>query len=151
MRSKKSQNSISLTEAKTKSQKDKDYRALLERYFESSPGSSVDKLNNFPKYVPRQSLTRFLAKYEIFKQVLNVQGSIVECGVFMGGGLMTWALLSSILEPVNYQRQIVGFDTYAGIPSLSPKDRTSTSARCKRVSWPPTPTRTFRSVFGSST
>jgi hypothetical protein len=132
MTSKKSQNNISLTEEKTKSQEDKDYRVLLERYFQSSRGSIVDKLNNFSKYVPRQSLTRFLAKYEIFKQVLNVQGSIVECGVFMGGGLMTWALLSSILEPVNHQRRIIGFDTFSGIPSLSPEDRTSSSARCKR-------------------
>ena len=132
MMSKKNQNGTSLTEEKTKSQLDRDYRVLLERYFERSLGSNVEKLNNFAKYVPRQSLTRFLSKYEIFKQVLNVQGSVVECGVFMGGGLMTWALLSSILEPVNHQRRIIGFDTFAGIPSLSPEDATSTSVRCKR-------------------
>ena len=44
---------------------------------------------------------------------------------------MTWALLSSILEPVNHQRKIIGFDTFDGIPSLLEEDRTSSSERCK--------------------
>jgi hypothetical protein len=49
----------------------------------------------------------------------------------MGGGLLTWALFSSILEPVNHQRKIIGFDTFSGIPTIADEDRTSTSARCK--------------------
>jgi Macrocin-O-methyltransferase (TylF) len=122
---------ISLSEKKTQRQTDIEYRARLEQYFNNSLGSSVNKLNNFAKYVPRQTLTRFICKYEIFKLVLPVHGSIVECGVFMGGGLMTWALLSSILEPVNHQRKVIGFDTFSGIPRLTEEDRTSTSARCR--------------------
>ena len=31
-----------------------------------------------------QNLTRFLVLYEIFKQVLEVKGSIIECGVNHG-------------------------------------------------------------------
>jgi hypothetical protein len=122
---------MTLAEMTSQSQADKEYRARLEDYFGRSIGSNVEKLENFTKYVPRQTLTRFLAKYEIFKEVLTVQGSIVECGVHMGGGLMTWALLSSMLEPTNHQRRIVGFDTFAGIPHLSDEDLTSESARCR--------------------
>ena len=110
---------------------DADYRSRLEEYFGTSIGSNVEKLKNFAKYVPRQSMTTFLSKYELFKRLLTVQGSIIECGVFMGGGLMTWAALSSILEPVNHQRRIIGFDTFSGIPSLAPEDGTSDSERCK--------------------
>lgn len=80
------------------------------------------KLENFPKYVRRQHLKRFLAMYEIFKLILPVKGSIVECGVFKGFGVMTWAKLSTMLEPENFTRRIYAFDTFAGFPSVSDKD-----------------------------
>lgn len=44
------------------------------------------KLNNFEKFVPRQSLARFIARYELFKMIKNTKGSIIECGVHYGGG-----------------------------------------------------------------
>ena len=47
----------------------------------------------------------------MFKEILNVHG-IVECGVLYGNGTMTFAHLSSILEPVNFTRKIIGFDTF---------------------------------------
>ena len=37
--------------------------------FDSNPSSWETKLENFPKYVRRQNLTRFLALYEIFKKI----------------------------------------------------------------------------------
>jgi len=81
------------------------------------------RLENFPKYVRRQHLKRFLAMYEIFKLVLPVKGSIVECGVFKGFGVMTWAKLSTMLEPENLTRRIYAFDTFAGFPNVSEKDK----------------------------
>jgi hypothetical protein len=108
---------------------DQEVRENLDRYFSESIGTNLDKLNNFPKYVTRQALCRFLVKYEIFKKVLNVHGSIIECGVLFGGGLMTFAQLSAIFEPLNHQRKIIGFDTFCGFPEISDKDRrTSDSA-----------------------
>ena len=104
-----------------------EFRGNLETYFQASPGSNVEKLENFAKYVPRQNLTSFLAQYELFKKVLYVQGSIIECGVYLGGSLMTFAHLSSILEPVNFQRRIIGFDTFSGYPTLSDKDNSEAS------------------------
>lgn len=91
--------------------------------FERNPDAWEQKLENFPKYVRRQNLTRFLALYEIFKRVLEVKGSIVECGVFRGFGVMSWAKLSAILEPVNLTRRIYGFDSFSGFPSLTARDR----------------------------
>lgn len=90
--------------------------------FERNPGSWESKLENFPKYVRRQNLTRFLTLYEIFKRAIPVKGSIVECGVYQGFGIMTWAKLSALLEPVNLTRRIYGFDTFAGFPSVSEQD-----------------------------
>lgn len=95
------------------------------RVFDRCPDPVEVRLENFPKYVRRQHLKRFLALYEIFKLVLPVKGSIVECGVFRGFGVMSWAKLSAMLEPENLIRRIYGFDTFAGFPSVSERDRTS--------------------------
>lgn len=55
--------------------------------------------------------------------MLNVHGSIVECGVLLGGGLMTWAVLSEIFEPINHLRRVIGFDTFSGFASIAPEDK----------------------------
>jgi len=96
----------------------------LENIFVNCPETIATKLENFPKYVRRQHLKRFLAMYEIFKLILPVKGSIVECGVFRGFSLMAWAKLSTILEPENLTRRIYGFDTFNGFPTISETDRT---------------------------
>jgi hypothetical protein len=95
----------------------------IEKIFLACSDSVETRLENFPKYVRRQHLKRFLAMYELFKRVLHVKGSVVECGVFRGFGLMSWAKLSTILEPENLTRRIYGFDTFAGFPSVSDADR----------------------------
>ncbi len=90
--------------------------------FERSNDPVGIRLENFPKYVRRQNLTRFIALYELFKLVQRVKGSIVECGVNRGFGLMSWAKLSAILEPINLTRRIYGFDTFTGFPDPHRKD-----------------------------
>src|SRR6266699_5969811 len=95
----------------------------VERIFLECTDPVEIRLENFPKYVRRQHLKRFLAMYEIMKLVLPVKGSIVECGVYRGFGLMSWAKLSTILEPENLTRRIYGFDTFNGFPTVSSSDR----------------------------
>ncbi len=104
---------------------------LLREAFEANPFPFETRMENFPKYVRRQNLTRFLALYEIFKRVLPVKGSIVECGVNHGFGFMSWAKFSAIMEPVNLTRRIYGFDTFEGFPSLAEADRAASSSHVK--------------------
>jgi len=91
--------------------------------FENNPATTDKKLDNFPKYIKRQKVTRYLALYELFKLALPVKGSIVECGVNEGFGLMSWANFSSVLEPNNLTRRIYGFDTFEGFASITGKDK----------------------------
>lgn len=114
------------------SEKERSYYDSLEDHFAESDGSSLEKLRNFAKYVPRQDLSLFIAKYEMFRRVLSIHGSIVEGGVHLGGGLMTFAQLSTVLEPVNYQRKIIGFDTFEGFPGLAQEDAGSKSEMAKK-------------------
>ena len=102
------------------------------KLFERNNDILERKLENFPKYVKKQNLTRFLVLYEIFKKVLDVKGSVIECGVNQGFGLMSWAKFSSILEPVNLTRRIYGFDSFSGFPSVSQKDLSAKSKHVKK-------------------
>jgi len=107
-----------------KTETEQEVGKALESVFVNCPDSIEAKLENFPKYARRQPLKRFLALYEIFKKVLPVKGSIVECGVFRGFSLLSWAKLSTILEPENLTRRIYGIDSFgAGFPSVSDVDR----------------------------
>lgn len=99
-----------------------DSKGDREIYWHESAATVDEKLEAFPKYVSRSALSRFIVKHEIFKRVLPVQGSIVECGVYTGGGLMTWANLSAVYEPLNHRRRVIGFDTFEGFPRVSPID-----------------------------
>jgi len=115
----------------TRSEKEQSYAARIEQCIADSPFSNLERLQNFTLYTPRQDLTNFLVRYEIFKRVLAVQGSIIEYGVLRGGGLMAWAQFSAILEPTNHQRRVVGFDTFSGFPKLSTHDRLSESDQAR--------------------
>jgi hypothetical protein len=97
--------------------------------FENSEASIEVKLNNFPKYVSQRKIARFLTHYELFKMQLHVKGSIVDCGVFHGGSLLTWARLSAIFEPFNYHRKIIGFDSFEGFPSVDNVDSGNKNAK----------------------
>lgn len=106
---------------------DKELFGKYGAYFSESPLPTELKLLNFPKYIRRQDISRFLAKNELFKIQLDVPGVIIECGCYAGGGLMTYAQLSSIYEPYNHQRKIYSFDTFSGFPELSEKDNRQNS------------------------
>ena len=100
----------------------KNFNEKLAETFEKSNLATEDKLINFPRFVNRRDVATFLNRYEIFKKTLNVHGAIVECGVNLGAGLFSWLHFSSILEPYNSSRYIIGFDTFEGFQSLNKND-----------------------------
>jgi hypothetical protein len=78
------------------SSKDQSAYSLADEAFQGSSIPLIDKLEAFPRFATKRSLARFLAKHEIFKKIVGTTGIIVECGVFNGAGLFTWAQLSNI-------------------------------------------------------
>lgn len=56
-------------------------------------------------------LQKLNARYDIFKTTLNIPGSIVECGVFKGAGLMHWLKLLKLYTPFE-KKHVFGFDTF---------------------------------------
>lgn len=120
-------------EPKNQSGNDLSQFERINQFFEQDAGSVLNKVDAFPKYATRQSIAKFLTKYELFKQILHVNGSIVEAGVLHGGGTLAWAKLSSILEPTNHTRKIIGFDTFEGFPSVDEKDFKGTDGSLIKV------------------
>jgi hypothetical protein len=59
------------------------------------------------------ALSKLLARYEIFKRIFDLPGDIVDCGVYRGASLFTWANLIEIFAP-HSQKVVIGFDTFAG-------------------------------------
>ncbi len=118
-------------ETKNQSASDLEYVNEIEKLWQDSEDSTVEKLEAFTKFISRQSLTKFLARSSIFQKQLEVNGSIVEVGVHRGASFMAWAHLSSIFEPVNYLREIIGFDTFEGFKNINPKDATGRSEHLK--------------------
>lgn len=78
--------------------------------------------DNFGKYAIDIELSRYLCRYELFKKILNIKGSIIECGVKSGSGLMQWYRLSTFLEPRANFRTVYGFDTFCGFPAVGEFD-----------------------------
>jgi len=101
------------------STKDKSAYRLTEDAFSKSTIPLLDKLEAFTRFSTKRSIARFIVKHEMYKKILHSTGIIVECGVFNGSGLFTWAQLQNIYEPTNYTRKIVGFDTFSGFPEVN--------------------------------
>lgn len=116
---------FSMLNPEDQTERDRLFSREMDRYYASSLGTNLDKLRSFTKYVPRQALTTFLAKHALFQKVLEVHGNIIECGVYLGAGLMTWAQLSAIYEPVNHIRRVIGFDTFEGFVNVNDRDKSS--------------------------
>ena len=105
------------------SKKDKDEMSLINEILETTNESGFNILDNFTKYTQLSTISRFLTRYEVYKLQLGIPGVILDIGVGRGSSLFTWAKLSEIFEPVNYTREIHGFDTFDGMSKIDNKDK----------------------------
>ena len=67
--------------------------------------------DKFLKDTDVSRLQKILARYELFKKILEVPGDICECGVFKGSGIFTWVKLMKLFKP-NNNFSVVGFDLF---------------------------------------
>lgn len=79
-------------------------------------------MQNLSLFISSKNLSRMLFFDHIYKQIVDVQGSVMEFGTRYGPNLAIFAALRGIYEPLNRMRKIIGFDTFKGFPSISDKD-----------------------------
>ncbi|WP_299471653.1 TylF/MycF/NovP-related O-methyltransferase [uncultured Roseibium sp.] len=107
------------------SESEKSYAEQRDELLSSTPSHDVAAAPFV--YAERQTVTSSLTRMDLFRKVLEVQGAIVECGVHKANSLFLYYHLSTILEPYNFNRKIIGFDTFEGFRSLSSKDDSNLS------------------------
>lgn len=85
-----------------------------------------EAFNSFIFSEDRKVLHKLLYRYHLFEMVKNLPGDIVECGVFKGSGLFTWAKLIELFCPFEIKK-VVGFDFFDQnfISELAEKDKES--------------------------
>jgi hypothetical protein len=85
--------------------------------------------NNPYLFATRQEIGDTLARFELFKKIVNVPGYIVECGSNTGNHLMLLALFSTVLEPYAINRKLISFDTFDGFRSINEKEDGNLSSK----------------------
>ncbi len=113
---------MSITIKTLASTNEKENRQAFFELYKNSPVTDSELLANVGLYQKRQDFTKQLFFHEIYQQILGVHGVIMEFGTRWGQNLVTLHNLRSILEPFNYSRRIIGFDTFAGFESINAKD-----------------------------
>lgn len=94
----------------------------LSEFFEKHAIDSRLILRNFPLYARRVTLKRFLAHYEIFRQVVDLPGDIVELGVYRGTTFLQWANFLEVRNIGDRTKRVIGFDNFYGFRKLDPED-----------------------------
>lgn len=90
--------------------------------FKSAPIPENELLDNIGLFINRQNLSRMLFMNELYKKIIDVHGIVIEFGVRWGQNLALFESFRGMYEPFNYNRKIVGFDTFSGFKSLDDKD-----------------------------
>ena len=67
----------------------------------------------------RISLSKILFYKEIIDKITHIPGCILELGIQWGATTSLLYNLTSIQEPFNFRRKVIGFDTFQGFPSSS--------------------------------
>jgi len=80
-------------------------------------------LSNLGLFINRQTLSRMLFMHNLYKKIINVHGVVIEFGVRWGQNLVLFENFRGMYEPFNFNRKIVGFDTFEGFPEVSDKDK----------------------------
>lgn len=79
-------------------------------------------------FLPRlykQTAARLFYFRDLWERVRDVEGDVVECGVSIGHGLLSFMLLGDL---TGRPRRVFGFDSFEGFPDPTPQDRMANGA-----------------------
>jgi hypothetical protein len=86
------------------------------------PIPEKELLLNLGLFLTPQTLSRVLFMDFLYRQIVDIQGIVVELGCRWGQNLSLFTSLRGIYEPFNRLRRVVGFDSFSGFPSVAPED-----------------------------
>jgi hypothetical protein len=104
------------------SEREQQRRAQFVELFRSLELPDDELMANLGMFVRRQQWARYLFMHELYRHAIPVHGVVMEFGTRWGQNLALFSAFRGIYEPFNFTRTIVGFDTFAGFPSVAAED-----------------------------
>jgi hypothetical protein len=111
----------------TSSAKDIAFWAGLDKILTEYPHSTKHILGHWPVYTKRVLLVRFLAHWELYKQIADLPGSILEMGVSRGVSLFSFYKFLEVTHPADTGRRAYGIDSFEGLTDFTPADGAETA------------------------
>lgn len=96
---------------------DETLRSLLKQHLDDH-----DLIANLGSFARRMHFMKAFTHYEVFKLVQDMPGDIVECGVYKGASLLSFARFLETFCPGDRTRKVLGFDHFRGLADRSDKD-----------------------------
>ena len=90
--------------------------------FKNTPIPDEEIQMNLGLYINRQNLSRIIFMHDLYKRIVPVTGVVMELGCRWGQNLALFQSFRGMYEPYNYNRKIIGFDSFEGFKSLHEKD-----------------------------
>ena len=84
----------------------------------STPQNIFDNFNKFILSDDLKVFGKLVARTNLYNEIKDVPGDIVECGVYKGTGLFTWLKLKQIYSTLS-NRKVIGFDVFDSYRLLS--------------------------------
>jgi hypothetical protein len=103
-------------------QRDERYWRKIDEIAENHAYGREDLLRNFPAYVMRRDIPRFLSHYELFKMVIDLPGCIIDLGIYRGSSFFTFTKLMETFCASDWSRRVFGFDHFRGLEVFGDED-----------------------------
>lgn len=104
-------------------------RAAIGDLLRRSPIPDADLSKHLPLYLRREALADVLAADALYRRIIDVPGVVMELGVQWGRRLSLFLVLRELYEPFNFNRRVVGFDTFTGLPEPGARDGDAAAVR----------------------
>lgn len=97
-------------------------RQEMTQLLKACPIPDEEILENLGLFLTSKYLSRILCMHELYTQIVDIPGIVVEFGTRWGPNVALYAALRGIYDTFNRHRKIVAFDTFEGFPSISRED-----------------------------
>jgi len=87
------------------------------------PASSEETERSLGLFLRGSLLARILGTCEIYQQILNLPGSILDIGTWRGQTAVLCENFRAIYEPLNFNRRVICFDTFLGYQGFGEQDK----------------------------
>lgn len=103
----------------------KEVRLEFSHLLRTCPIPDQELVRNLALFLPWQEVARTMFFAELYQNIIDVPGILVELGTRWGRNLALFSGLRATFEPFNHNRKIVAFDTFSGLTEITAKDGNS--------------------------